>query len=108
MVRGEIWWASMSEPGYRRPVLVIQADSFNRSAIATVVCAVITSNTQLARAPGNVLLEKKASRLSRPSVINVSQIVTIDKSFLTECVGSVPASVLRNVKAGIKLVLDLD
>ena len=113
MVRGEIWWASMStpvasEPGYRRPVLVVQADSYNRSAIATVICAVITSNTRLARAPGNVLLGKDASNLPRTSVINVSQIVTLDKSFLTESVGSVPARVLRDVEAGMRLVLDLE
>ena len=113
MIKGEIWWASMSEPiasepGYRRPVLVIQADSFNQSAIATVVCVVITSNTALARAPGNILLEKRISKLPKTSVINVSQIVTLDKSFLTECVGSVPSAVLRNVEAGIKTVLGLE
>ena len=96
-----------SEPGNRRPVLVVQADSYNPSAIATVICAVITSNTRLARAPGNVLLEKDASRLPRTSVINVSQVVTLDKSFLTECVGSVPARILRDVEAGMRLVLDL-
>ena len=113
MLRGEIWWASMSapvasEPGYRRPVLVVQADSFNRSTIATVICAVITSNTRLARAPGNILIEKDESILSKTSVINVSQIVTLDKSFLTERVGSVSARVLRDVEAGMRLVLDME
>ena len=96
-----------SEPGYRRPVLVVQADSFNKSTIATVICAVLTSNTRLAQAPGNVLVEKDASKLSKTSVINVSQIVTLDKSFLTEYVGSVPIRVLRDVEAGMRLALDL-
>jgi len=96
-----------SEPG-RRPVLIVQADSYNRSAIATVICSIITSNTRLARAPGNVMLEKPASKLPSRSVINVSQIVTLDKSFLTEYVASVPAKVLRDVNAGMRLVLDLE
>ena len=97
-----------SEPGYRRPVLIVQADSYNRSSIATVICAVITSNTRLARAPGNILIEKDESILSKTSVINVSQIVTLDKSFLTERVGSVSARVLRDVEAGMRLVLDME
>ena len=98
---------SGSEPGYRRPVLVIQADAFNRSAIDAVVCAVITSYTGLAQAPGNVLLESSVSNLAKASVINVSQIVTLDKRYLTECAGALPARIMREVEAGIKLVLDL-
>ena len=96
-----------SEPGYRRPLLVIQADSFNVSEINTAICAVITSNTRLAAAPGNVLLDQIASNLPKSSVINVSQLVTIDKSFLTECIGAIPRSVMLKVEKGIKIVLDL-
>ena len=84
MQRGEIWWASLpepvgSEPGYRRPVLIVQSDDFNRSRISTIIAVVITSNTRLAQAPGNVLLTKKLSGLLRDSVANISQIITVDK-----------------------------
>ncbi len=87
--RGEIWWASLpeptgSEPGYRRPVLVVQSDDFNRSRIATVIALVITSNTKLGQAPGNVYLPQKLTGLPRDSVANVPQIITVDKSLLTE------------------------
>jgi mRNA interferase MazF len=112
MIRGEIWWASLlapsgSEPAYRRPVLIIQADSFNRSKINTVIAAAITSNLRLAQAPGNVRLTKRESGLKRDSVVNVSQAVTLNKSFLTERVGRVPASKLREVDEGLRLVLGL-
>ncbi len=83
--RGEIWWAELpeptaSEPGYKRPLIVIQANDFNRSNIGTVIVAVITSNIRLALAPGNILLPAKKSNLSKKSVVNVSQIITVDKS----------------------------
>jgi mRNA interferase MazF len=112
MVRGELWWASLgvpaaSEPGYRRPVLVIQSDLFNQSAIRTVVCVAITGNLELAQAPGNVLLPAKASGLPRDSVVNVSQVVTVDRSFLTERVGTVPRGILNDVETGLRLVLNL-
>lgn len=112
MTRGEIWWAELpeprgSEPGYRRPVLVIQADSFNRSRIQTVIVAVITSNLRLADAPGNVLLPARISGLPRDSVINISQLLTLDRSFLRDHAGKLPARVLAEVDAGIKLVLNL-
>ena len=112
MKRGEIWWATLrapraSEPGYRRPVLVIQSDPFNRSVIHTVIAAVITSNTRLAKAPGNVLLTEKQSGLPKPSVVNVSQIVTLDRTHLTECVGTLTDGRLRVVEAGLRLVLSL-
>lgn len=95
MYRGEIWWANLpdpvgSEPGYRRPVLVIQDDTFTQSRINTVIVAIITSNLQLAEAPGNVLLPCEGSGLSKESVVNVSQILTIDKTFLVERIGSIP------------------
>ena len=112
MVRGEIWWASLhkprgSEPGFRRPLLIVQADAFNRSKINTVVCAVITSNTSLASAPGNILLNKQDSNLSKDSVVNISQIVTVDKRYLSECVGSVPRKILLDVESGMRLILGL-
>ncbi len=112
MSRGEIWWADLpeprgSEPGYRRPVLIVQADSFNRSKIQTVIVAVITSNLRLAEAPGNVILPARVSGLPRDSVVNVSQLLTIDHSFLTEHLGKLPARMLADVEAGLRLVLQL-
>lgn len=110
--RGEIWWAelpepSASEPGYRRPVVVVQSDDFNRSRIRTVVAVVLTTNLRLAAAPGNVLITAGDTRLPRDSVVNVSQIVTLDKSFLTERVGRLSGGVMLLVDDGIRTVLDL-
>ncbi len=110
--RGEIWWASLpkpvgSEPGYRRPVLIIQSNDFNRSRIATVIAVVVTSNTKLAQAPGNIFLPKKLTGLSRDSVANISQVVTVDKSFLTERVGTLSANTFEQVEKGLRLVLQL-
>lgn len=110
--RGEIWWAELpepagSEPGYRWPVLIVQADSFNRSAIRTVVCAVITSNLRLADAPGNVRLSPHDSGLPKPSVVNVSQIAAVDKAFLTEQVGTLASQVMKRVDEGLRLVMSL-
>lgn len=107
-----MWWADLleptaSEPGFRRPVLILQSDQFNRSRINTVVVAVITSNTRLAAAPGNVALPKRSVKLGRESVVNVSQIVTLDKSFLSERVSRLPAPKLREVEEGVRLVLAL-
>lgn len=96
-----------SEPGYRRPVLVVQSDNFNRSRIATVIAVVITSNTRLALAPGNVFLPHKLTGLPKDSVANVSQVITIDKGFLTEKVSNVPANILEQVERGLRLVLRL-
>lgn len=112
MRRGEIWWAWMgaprgSEPGYRRPVMVISANTFNTSNIATVLCAVVTRNLALATAPGNVRIGPKDSGLPRESVINVSQVVTLDKRYLDEVAGVVPRRQLRSVEAGLRLVLAL-
>jgi mRNA interferase MazF len=110
--RGEVWWASLPEPhgsspGFRRPVLVVQSDAFNESRIHTVIVAVVTSNVRLAHAPGNVLLERRQSRLPRDSVINVSQILTIDKAFLRERVSLLRTEIMARVEAGLKLVLGL-
>ena len=108
--RGEIWWASLpepmrSEPGYRRPVLVVQKDAFNDSAISTVVVLVITRNLRLAEAPGNVMLPKRSTGLPHDSVANISQIVTIDKHFLTDCVSILPRNLFEKVNAGLDLIL---
>ena len=110
--RGEVWWADLgaparSGPGYRRPVLVVQSDAFNRSRISTVVVAAITSNLNLAEAPGNVRLPNSASSLPTDSVVNVSQVVTLDHKLLHECAGRVPASILQRVESGLRLVLSL-
>jgi mRNA interferase MazF len=108
--QGEVWWADLpepagSEPGFRRPVLVVQSDDFNRSRIATVVCVALTSNLRWAVAPGNVLLAARATGLPKDSVANVSQIVTLDKSTLTERVGKLPKSNLALVLDGIDVVM---
>lgn len=110
--RGEIWWASLAEPrdsapGYRRHVLVIQSDAFNRSNISTVVVAAITSNVRLADAPGNVRLTRRHSKLPQVSVVNVSQVLTVDKRFLRERVSRLPGEVLSEVDVGLGLVLSL-
>jgi mRNA interferase MazF len=108
--QGEVWWADLaepsgSEPGYRRPVVVVQADSFNRSALRTVVAVPLTSNLRWAAAPGNVKLTARATGLPRDSVANVSQLVTVDKTTLTERVGKLSAAKLELVLAGIDVVL---
>ncbi len=112
MKRGEIWWASLpaptgSGPGFRRPVLVIQSDPFNRSQISTVVAAAITSNVALADAPGNVRMGTSESGLAKPSVVNVSQIVTLDRQLLTQRVRAVPGTTMRHVDEGLRLVFGL-
>ena len=112
MRRGELWWASLEEPvgsgpGFRRPMLVVQSDDFNDSAIRTTVCAVVTSNLRLADAPGNVRLGRRAAGLSRDSVVNVSQLITVENSILSSRIGRVPPEALRDVDAGIRLLLSL-
>lgn len=110
MQRGEIWWASLttpdgSSPGFRRPILVIQSNDFNRSRINTVVAAVITSNLVLANAPGNVRISARSSGLKKASVVNVSQIITVDKAFMAARVGILKANFMREVDDGLRLVL---
>ncbi len=112
MYRGEIWWANLpdpvgSEPGYRRPVLVVQDDTFTQSRISTVIVVIITSNVQLAEAPGNVLLPCAVSGLSRDSVANVSQIFTVDKTFLAERIGALPDYLQEEVDEGLRTILYL-
>ena len=110
--RGEIWWAELarprgSEPGYRRPVAVVQADAFNRSRLGTVVVVAITSNLDLVAAPGNVRLSRRESRLSKESVVNVSQVLTLDRRFLTERVCRLPGQVVEAIDACLRVVLSL-
>ncbi len=110
---GQIWWADLdlpigSAPGYRRPVLVVSSDRFNRSRIATVVAVVVTTNLRLAAAPGNVRFSTHASGLAEDSVVNVSQIVTLDRSQLTDRLGDADADTLRQVDAGLRLVLGME
>ena len=112
ITRGEIWWTDLaeprgSEPGFRHPILILQADAFNRSRIRTVVGVVVSSNARLLDAPGNVLLPAKAVGLPKDSVANVTQLVTVDRDYLEERVGKVPAKTLARVDAGLRLVLDL-
>ncbi len=112
MLRGEIWWANLiqpsgSEPGYRRPVIIVQSNDFNASQIRTVAVIVIASNLKLALAPGNVLLKKKQTGLAKDSVANVSQIITIDKSYLSEKVGQLKTTQLKKIEEGLKLMLSL-
>ena len=110
--RGEIWWASLpepagSEPGYRRPVLVVQTDAFNRSRLQTIVAVVLTSNLRLVDAPGNVLVPAEASGLPKDSIANVSQVITVDRAFLTERAGRLRGRTLEAVDDGLRLALDL-
>jgi mRNA interferase MazF len=110
IAQGEVWWADLgepagSEPGFRRPVVVVQGDAFNASSLQTVVCVVLTSNVKWGEAPGNVLLPARATGLPKPSVANVSQLVTIDRTALTERAGRLSASNLELVLAGIDVVL---
>jgi mRNA interferase MazF len=116
MERGEIWWASLKRPqasepgstsGFRRPVLIVQSDVFNQSKIRTIIAAVITSNMRLAKAPGNVSLSRRQSGLPKASVVNVSQIITLDNSCLTDRAGKIGRREMRAVEDGLRLVLEL-
>jgi mRNA interferase MazF len=109
--QGDVWWADLadpvgSEPGFRRPVVVLQGDPLNRSRIATVICVVLTSNLRWADAPGNALLSAKITGLSKDSVANVSQLVTLDRAALMERVGKLPRAKLALIFSGVDIVLD--
>jgi len=112
MRRGEIWWAEPgsplgSEPGYRRPVLIVQQDDFNQSRISTIIAVTLTSNLRLSEAPGNVLLKKRWTKLPKDSVANISQIITLDKSNLTERISTLPKLKLTEIDNGLRLVLNI-
>jgi mRNA interferase MazF len=107
--QGEIWWADLSEPvgsvpGYMRPMLVIQGDRINRSRISTVICIPLTSNLEWAHAPGNIELAPGVTGLRKDSVVNVSQIITVDRSTLVEKTGKLPAGKMRLVFSGIDVM----
>jgi mRNA interferase MazF len=108
--QGEVWWADLptpagSGPGFRRPVVVVQGDALNRSMIATAVSVPLTSNLRWAGAPGNVLLSARITGLPKDSVANVSQVVSLDKEFLTERTGRIPHAKLELILSGIDVVL---
>jgi len=110
--RGELWWANLrpprgSEPGHRRPVVIVQSDAFNRSAVRTVIVLPLSSNLRLRGAPGNVFLTAESTGLDCDSVINVSQAITLDKGFLRDRIGRVPIAKLCEVDEGLRLVLAL-
>ena len=112
MKRGEVWWASLPEPigsgpGMRRPVVIVQSNPFNDSRVATVIVAVVTSNLNLAHAPGNVRVSKSESGLSKPSVVNVSQILTVDRELLTHRVKLLPGQIISRINDGLRLALAL-
>lgn len=104
MKRGEIWWASLAE---RRPVVIVQSNLFNESRLNSVVVASITSNLRLADMPGNVRIGARDSGLSKPSVVNVTQLLTIRRERLTDCVKVLPAQIMTRVDQGVRLVLGL-
>jgi len=112
MVKGEIWWAILpsprgSEPAKKRPVLIIQSDEFNASKINTVICAVITSNLHLSKSPPNILLEKTHSHLQKPSVVNFSQLMTVDKSYFTEMVSMLPKQFIQKIDKALITIFDI-
>ena len=112
ITRGEIHWADLgaasgSRPAKRRPVLVVQSDPYNASRLATVVAVVITSNTTLAAMPGNVFLPATATGLPRDSVVNVTALVTLNKTDLTDRVGGLSPSLMHEVDQGLHRVLEL-
>lgn len=110
--RGSIWWADLaeprgSEPGFRRPVLIVQADAFNRSRVQTVLVVILTSNLRLVDAPGNVLIPAKNASLPKDSVANVSQLLTLDRDYLDQPVGKLEPKLMRQVEDGLRLILSL-
>lgn len=113
ILRGEIWWALLpnprgSEPGFRRPVVIVQANSFNRSAIRTVLALALTSNLTLADAPGNVLLSADVTGLPKDSVANVSQLLNLDKRHLLEKVSQLSLHEMGLIDEGLRKILDLE
>jgi len=112
VARREVWWADLDEPreserGFRRPVLIVQADAFNRSRLRTVIGVAISSNMRLLDAPGNVLLQAASTGLPRDSVANVTQLLTIDEDYLTDRAGRISGRFMGQVENGLRLVLGL-
>lgn len=110
--RGEVWWADLgdpdgAEPGYRRPVMIVQSDAFNRSRLRTVIAVALMTNVRLVEAPGNVLVPAKAAGLPKDSVANVSQVITVDRDFLLERAGRIRGQLLKDIENGLRLILGL-
>lgn len=109
---GQIWWADLgdpqgSQPGYRRPILIIQDDHFNQSRLATVIVLSLTSNLRYQEMPGNIFLSRQDSGLAKDSVINITQISTIDKTWLDEYVSELSWTIMSQVDEGLRLVFGL-
>ena len=110
--RGEVWWADLGEPrgsspGFHRPIVIIQSDFFNKTRINTLIAAIIITNLRLANMPGNILLSKRASGLNEESVVNITQLFTIDRTDLLEFIGTLSAKKMEQVESGLRLVLSL-
>ncbi len=112
VARGEVWWVDFgaqlgSEPAKRRPAVVVSDDRFNRSRLSTVTVVAVTSNVRLAARPGNVLLARGVAGLDRPSVVNVTQLATIDRRRLADRSGVLPRSDVAHIDDGLRLALRL-
>jgi len=112
MERGEIYWVNFgvpigSEPGYKRPAVILQSNTFNQTRIRTVICVVLTSNLDLLEAPGNILIERVVSGLPKDSVLNISQIYTVDKQSVEQKIGRLPERYMHRVDASIRLIMDV-
>ncbi|MBC8093615.1 MAG: type II toxin-antitoxin system PemK/MazF family toxin [Pseudonocardia sp.] len=112
MKRGEIWWVDFgvprgSEPGYRRPAVIVSSGRVNRTRLSTVLVAAVTSDVALADLPGNVALDPEATGLDRPSVVNVTQLGIVDREFLDARIGTLPRGRLAALDAGLRLALRL-
>ena len=112
MIRGEIWWADYgipfgSEPGFNRPVLIVQNDALNQSKIGTVIVVPFTTNLIYENAPGNVFVDKSDSKLSKDSVLVISQLSVIDKKRLIKYENKLPHFIMEDIEIGIKLILEI-
>ena len=113
MQRGEIWWAQLndsplgSSPGYRRPVVIVQCEALNQSRIPTVIVVAITGNLDTAQAIDNILLQPQDSALPRESVVNVSQVLTLDRSQMLERVSMLPFEIMLSLNASLRRILEL-
>ncbi|MGH4013770.1 MAG: type II toxin-antitoxin system PemK/MazF family toxin [Pseudonocardiaceae bacterium] len=112
VARGELWWVDFGEPvgsapGYRRPAVIISSDRFNRSRIGTLILAAVTSNLRLAEMPGNVALPTEETGLHKLSVVNVTQLLTVDRQLLDGLIGEVPVTQMRAIEEGLRLALGI-
>ncbi len=110
IVQGDLWWVKLdrplgSEPGFRRPAVVVQSNAFNTTSLSTAICVMVTSNLRRADAPGNVLLPAWQTGLPKDSVANVSQVYTLNKDRFDRRVGSLPANLVDEVFRGLRLIL---